>query len=135
MKIVLRAYDMTQRHIYFSVRVNGDNSGNLCMTKATARTFRDLVQKGCADTKSDFDAPGCWEKKRKWSKEGTENMSVDLVDCMKWTKETKCPDCGITLESRPAKYGTHAMIRCDCGCFVQTSLVSENPNPPQKQKG
>lgn len=61
MKIHLRADKTNAVHTHFTVFVNGQNCGQLCMGVDDAGAFHQIVSLGCHSTIDDFKSTGAWE--------------------------------------------------------------------------
>jgi len=64
MKIHLRADEATGVHTRFTVFVNGQNSGQLCLNEAEAATFYMILSHGCHKDFDEFVGSGHWSKEK-----------------------------------------------------------------------
>lgn len=62
MKITLKANDTNEQHTHFTIFVNGQNCGDLCMTPNDARAFYMIVRNGCHPELDQFLGRGHWDE-------------------------------------------------------------------------
>lgn len=62
MRVTLRAHETNEKHTRFTVFVNGQNCGDLCMGPEEARVFYMIVVNGCHPELDQFVGQGHWDE-------------------------------------------------------------------------